>query len=271
MTDYERIAQAIEFFIERCGEQPSVESVAAHVGMSRFHFQRVFKQYAGVTPKQFLAAITLEYAKPLLEKRAVLEAALETGLSSPARLHDHFVTIDAMSPGDYKRGGAGMDVLYGFARTPIGLIRVLQTARGIAMLDFVESMEPLDVRETPLPKATFAREDRVAETVAERAFRGGDPLRLHVHGTNFQLRVWHALLAIEPGERVSYAQLANAIGAPRAARAVGNALAENPVGLLIPCHRVIQGSGAIGQYKWGAHRKQALLTLERALRPSGSV
>lgn len=264
--DYARVAAAIEFLIAHRSEQPSLEDVASYVGLSRFHFQRLFKRYAGVTPKQFLAALTLESAKSLLDREAsVLDAALDVGLSSPSRLHDHFVTIDAMSPGEYTSGGLGMLVTYGFAQTPFGMIRVAQTPRGIAMVDFVDGVAPLEPAQTPLPRATFDRDDRIAEAVASLAFgKSAEPLRLHIHGTNFQLRVWNALLNLHPGERVSYAQIADAVGDPKAVRAVGNALATNPVAVLIPCHRVITSSGAIGNYRWGSDKKRALLTWEAA-------
>jgi AraC family transcriptional regulator of adaptative response/methylated-DNA-[protein]-cysteine methyltransferase len=272
MDDFSRIAAAIDYLIAHRAEQPSLDEVAAHVHLSRFHVQRLFKRYAGVTPKQFLAALTLESAKPLLDRDAsVLEAALDAGLSSPARLHDHFIAIDAMSPGDYKSGGRDLRAIYGFAPTPFGTIRVVQTPHGIAMLDFVDEVGPIDPGRTPLPHATFERADEGAERVAERAF--GDrrePLRLHLHGTNFQLRVWNALLALDRGERTSYAQLAGAMGAHAAARAVGNALAVNPVAILIPCHRVITSSGAIGNYKWGERRKRALLAWEAATAQRGA-
>lgn len=266
MDDFKRIAVAIDYLIEHRAGQPSLDEVAAYIGLSRFHFQRLFKRYAGVTPKQFLAALTLESAKPLLDRDAsVLDAALDVGLSSPARLHDHFISIDAMSPGEYKSRGRGMQATYGFAQTPFGTIRVVQTHHGIAMLDFVDVVEPIDFDQTPLPHATFVREDRGAEQIAKLAFGGdGEPLRLHLRGTNFQLRVWNALLALDRGERTSYAQLAGAIGEPKAARAVGNALAANPIAIVIPCHRVIASSGAIGNYKWGERRKRALLAWESA-------
>jgi AraC family transcriptional regulator of adaptative response/methylated-DNA-[protein]-cysteine methyltransferase len=266
VDDFKRIAIAIDFLIDRRAEQPALDAVAAHVGLSRFHFQRLFKRYAGVTPKQFLAALTLESAKPLLDGDAsVLDAALEVGLSSPARLHDHFIAIDAMSPGEYKSGGRDLQATYGFAHTPFGTIRVVQTSHGIAMLDFVDDVQPVDPGATPLPHATFVREDRGAERIAELAFDDrSEPLRLHVNGTNFQLRVWNALLAMDRGERATYARLAEAIGEPKAARAVGNACAANPVALLIPCHRVIASSGAVGNYRWGTRRKRALLAWEAA-------
>ena len=241
VDDFKRIAAAIDYLIEHRTEQPRLDDVAAHAGLSRFHFQRLFKRYAGVTPKQFLAALTLESAKPLLDRDAsVLDASLDVGLSSPARLHDHFISIDAMSPGEYKSGGRGMRATYGFAQTPFGTIRVVQTPHGIAMLDFVDDVRPIDQALTPLPNATFVRDDDGAERIATLAFgKRGEPLRLHLRGTNFQLRVWNALLAMERGERTSYARLAGAIGAPAAARAVGN-------------------------YKWGDRRKRALLAWESA-------
>jgi AraC family transcriptional regulator of adaptative response/methylated-DNA-[protein]-cysteine methyltransferase len=271
MDDFKRVAAAIDYLIEHRAEQPALDEVAASVGLSRFHFQRIFKRYAGVTPKQFLAALTLESAKPLLDRDAsVLDAALDVGLSGPARLHDHFISIDAISPGEYKSGGRGLRVVYGFAQTPFGTMRVVQTPHGIAMLDFVDNVEPIDPSQTPLPHATFQREDRGAEQIAKLAFREDrEPLRLYLHGTNFQLRVWNALLALERGERTSYAQIADAIGEPKAARAVGNAVAANPVAILIPCHRVIASSGAVGNYKWGARRKRALLAWESAASAPG--
>lgn len=269
---FARIASAIDYLVEHRDAQPSLDEVAAHVALSPFHFQRLFKRYAGVTPKQFLAALTLQRAKRRLDADAsVLDAALDAGLSSPARLHDHFITIDAMSPGEYKRGGNGLAVRYGFAQTPLGLIRAGRTERGIAMLDFVDAISPIDPPATPLPNAQFVRDDRVAEEIALRAFgKASAPIRLHVGGTNFQLRVWNALLAIEPGHTLDYASVAAAIAQPTAARAVGNAVGANPVALLIPCHRVIAASGIVGNYRWGGARKRALLAWEaaRATRPS---
>jgi AraC family transcriptional regulator of adaptative response/methylated-DNA-[protein]-cysteine methyltransferase len=265
-TDYERVAKAIDFLIEHRHEQPSLDEVARNAGLSPFHFQRLFKRYAGVTPKQFLAALTLESAKALLDRDAsVLDAALDVGLSSPARLHDHFVSIDAMSPGEYKSGGAGLEVTYGVAQTPFGLMFAGTTPRGVAMLEFVQPGFTFDASRTPLPKATFKRDDTVAETIAARAF-GDDktPLHLHVRGTNFQLRVWNALLNVRPGAVKTYAELARDIGEPNAARAVGNALGQNPVAVLIPCHRVIASTGIVGNYKWGTEKKRALLAWESA-------
>ena len=265
-TDYERVARAIDYLIEQRHEQPSLDDVAANAGLSPFHFQRLFRRYAGVTPKQFLAALTLESAKALLDRNAsVLDAALDVGLSSPARLHDHFVSIDAMSPGEYKAGGANLEVTFGLAQTPFGTMFAGSTPRGIAMLEFVESDFTFDPAKTSLPNATFTHDDRVAEEIAQRAF-GQDPapLHLHVRGTNFQVRVWSALLNVRSGSVKTYADLARDIGDPNAARAVGNALGANPVAVLIPCHRVIASTGVIGNYKWGSQKKRALLAWEAA-------
>ncbi len=273
MNDYRRIAEAIAYLVDHRAEQPTLDEVAAASGLSSYHFQRLFKRYAGVTPKQFLAALTLEHAKKLLDRDAsVLKASLESGLSGPARLHDHFIAIDAMSPGEYKSGGRNLHATYGFAQTPFGRVRAVSTQRGVAALDFVHDDHgdaPFDPRSTPLPQGTFARDDRIAEAIAQRAFGvDREPLRLHVRGTNFQVRVWRALLQLERGERISYAQLADALGAPRAARAVGNAVAANAVAVLIPCHRVIAASGAVGTYRWSSRRKLALLPWEAAMQRS---
>lgn len=265
-TDYKRVAAAIDYLIAHRGDQPSLDDVAAHVHLSPFHFQRIFRKYAGVTPKQFLAALTLESAKGLLSRQtSVLDAALDVGLSSPARLHDHFVTIDAMSPGEYKSGGDGIEVRYGFAQTPFGRMFAGVTPRGIAMLEFVDGTYTFDPKASSLPNATFTHEDAVAADIAERAFsRSGEHFKLHVRGTNFQLKVWNAILGVSAGEITTYGDIAHAIEDEKASRAVGNALGSNPVAVLIPCHRVIASTGIVGNYKWGKERKQALLAWEAA-------
>ena len=269
-TDYDRVARAIDYLIAHRDQQPSLDAVAASVHLSPFHFQRIFRKYAGVTPKQFLAALTLESAKNLLaRKSSVMDAALDVGLSSPARLHDHFVTIDAMSPGEYKSGGEGLHASYGFAQTPFGRMLAAVTPRGIAMLEFVGEEFVFDPEASPLPNATFVRDDAAAADIAERAFsRSGERFALHVRGTNFQLRVWNAILAVNSGHVTTYGELAHAIDEAKASRAVGNALGANPVAILIPCHRVIAGTGIVGNYKWGTKRKQALLAWEAACEAS---
>ncbi len=265
-TDYSRVADAIAFIVEHAADQPPLEAIADRVGLSPFHFQRTFRRYAGVTPKQFLAALTLESAKALLDKDAtVLDASLDVGLSSPARLHDHFVSIEAMSPGEYKSGGAALDIPFGFAQTPFGLMLAARTARGICMLEFVNE-ERFDVSTALLPNARYHRDDRVADSIVREVF--GEPsnaaIPLHVRGTNFQLRVWNALLGITPGTVTTYGRLAKTLSMETGARAVGTAVGSNPVAFLIPCHRVIAQSGAISGYRWGVERKRALLAWERA-------
>lgn len=272
--DYDRVAEAIGFLTEHVNEQPSLETVAARIGLSPFHFQRTFRRYAGVTPKQFLAALTLESSKRLLDRDAsVLDAALDLGLSSPARLHDHFVTIEAMSPGEYKTAGTGIVVRYGFASTPFGAMLVGRTDRGICALEFFDDRSDFDPQRTAFPLARFVHDDAVAHDLARTLFddASNDPIRVHVRGTNFQLRVWNALLRVGAGDVRSYAQLARAIDAPTSSRAVGNALAANPVGLLIPCHRVIASTGTIGNYRWGTARKRALIAWEAARRAEASA
>jgi len=265
-TDYRRVADAIAYLTEHRHEQPRLDRVASEVGLSPFHFQRTFRKYAGVTPKQFLAALTLESAKALLARDAsVVDAALDVGLSGPARLHDHFVSIEAMSPGEYKTGGAGVPARYGFAQTPFGLMLAATTTRGIMMLDFVED-DSFDPAPSPLPNATFTRDDAMAERLAAQLFgnNGSSSISVHVRGTNFQLRVWNALLAVPEGAVRTYGQLAASMGEPHSSRAVGNALGGNPVAFLIPCHRVITSNGIVGNYRWGSARKRALLAWEAA-------
>jgi len=265
-TDYARVASAIAYLTEHRDEQPSLDRLAASIGLSPFHFQRTFRKYAGVTPKQFLAALTLESAKTLLSRDvSVADAALDVGLSGSSRLHDHFVSIEAMSPGEYKSRGEGLRVTYGFTQTPFGLMLVATTTRGIAMLEFIESAH-FDPNITEFPRAQFTRDDSVADRLAPRIFgeTKSAPIRVHVRGTNFQLRVWNALLNVPEGAVRTYGQLAASMGEPDSARAVGNALAHNPVALLIPCHRVIAANGVVGNYKWGSGRKRGLLAWEAA-------
>jgi AraC family transcriptional regulator of adaptative response/methylated-DNA-[protein]-cysteine methyltransferase len=271
-TDYQRIAEAIEYLSRHTDEQPMLEDVAAKVGVSPFHFQRTFRRWAGITPKQFLQFLTLERAKQLLDERhSVLDVAFETGLSSPARVHDHFVTLEAVTPGEYKGRGAGLTIRYGVAPTIFGDAFIAQTERGICAFNFLENdlqQQTDDLREQ-WEAAEVVRDDASAGQVAQRAFDPAaadpnEPLRVVARGTNFQIRVWRALLEIPFGEVRTYEQLATAIGDPKAARAVGNALGRNPVGYLIPCHRVILSTGAVGNYRWAPHRKRALLAWEAA-------
>jgi len=269
-TDYQRIEQAIRYLSEHVESQPALDDVSDVVGVSPFHLQRLFRRYAGVTPKQFLQHLTLERAKDALDaSHSVLDASFEAGLSSPARLHDHFVTLEAITPGEYKTGGAGLEIRYGTAPTPFGEIFAAETTRGICALSFIENgdADALEALRNQWRHATLVVDDAAASRTASRIFEAREeraPIRVVAMGTNFQVRVWHALLEIPFGSMRTYQQIARAIGAPQSSRAVGNALASNPIAYLIPCHRVIQSTGAIGQYRWQAYRKRALLAWEQA-------
>lgn len=269
-TDYQRIEQAIRYLSEHVEQQPALDDVSATVGISPFHLQRLFRRYAGVTPKQFLQHLTLERAKDALDaSRSVLDASLDAGLSSPARLHDHFVTLEAVTPGEYKAGGAGLEIRYGTASTPFGSIFTAQTARGICTLSFNENDErdSLEALHNQWPHANLISDDESATRVSARIFEPSDehaPIRLVAAGTNFQVRVWRALLEIPFGSVRTYRQIARSIGEPQSSRAVGNAVGSNPIAYLIPCHRVILSTGAIGQYHWQPYRKRALLAWEQS-------
>lgn len=273
--DYDRITQAIRFIEAHAGEQPSLATIAGHLGLSEFHFQRLFHRWAGLTPKDFLQYVTLGHAKRLLsESQSLLDTSLAVGLSGTSRLHDLFVTIEAMTPGEFKRGAAGVVIRHGFHDTPFGEALFACTDRGLCHLAFVDDgrrEEALGDLAARWPMATLiadpGRTVPLAGTVAARmAGQRSEPLSVVLKGTPFQIRVWEALLTVPEGGVVAYGDLAKVAGAPGASRAVGTALAGNPVGYLIPCHRVIQASGAIGQYRWGPTRKQALLAMEGARR-----
>jgi len=270
MLDYERIARAIDFIACRSDEQPTLGEIARHVHLSPFHFQRLFARWAGVTPKRFLQALTVERAKTLLagSETPLLDVAHSTGLSGPSRLHDHFVRLEAVTPAEYRTGGAGVTIRHGFAASPFGDLFVASTPRGVCRLAFVDA--PVEARADELarewPAARLVRDDAEAEQIARRIFsrrpRDGEPLSLHVRGTNFQIGVWRALLEIPAGQLATYHHVARAIGRPKAARAVGRAVGANPVGFVIPCHRVIRSTGELGGYRWGVTRKRAIQVWE---------
>lgn len=272
MSDYERIAQAISFIASRVNSQPGLDEIAAHVHLSPYHFQRMFSRWAGVTPKRFLQVLTLERAKQLLSKSMpLLEVSDALGLSSGSRLYDHFVHLEAVTPGEYKLGGAGLTIEYAVHETPFGTAFIATTPRGICSFSFCEHAE-IDEHLAALQKkwqhATL-RENREQTQAVVQAMFGAEkkidrPVSLYVSGTNFQISVWKALLQIPPAKVVSYSQVANAIGHPGSARAVGLAVGANPIALLIPCHRVIQQSGKLGGYHWGLTRKQAIHAWESA-------
>ena len=272
--DYRTVEQAIRFVEGRFREQPTLDDIAASVHLSKYHFQRLFKRWAGISPTQFLHYLTVEYAKERLrESQSVLAATLDAGLSSTGRLHDLFVTLEAVTPGEYRRLGAGMRIAYGFHATPFGRCLAATTARGLCALQFVQEGdgdEALAVLASRWPRAALVEEPEETARLIEQIFlTAGErsrPFLLLLKGTNFQVKVWQALLAIPPGAMVSYQDVAAYIGAPKASRAVGRAVAENPLAYLIPCHRVITSTGEAHRYRWGTARKKAMLGWEAGRR-----
>lgn len=267
---YALVARAIEFIRARAVEQPSLEEIAAHVGLSEYHFQRLFVQWAGVSPKRFLQYLTKEHATAALRRAGdVLGVSLAVGLSAPSRLHDLIVTCEAMTPGEVKALGTGVTIGYGHADTPFGNALFGWTARGVCYLEFCDGDQAVKLAALKAYwcGANFVADDAQAALLAVLIFpETPTPGKLHLvlRGTNFQIRVWEALLRTGPTEMLSYAQLATRAGVPRAPRAVGSALAANMLGYLIPCHRVIRGDYGLGNYRWGLTRKAALLGWESA-------
>lgn len=275
-SDANRIADAIAYLERHYRDQPSLDKVAAAAGLSPYHFQRLFRRWAGVSPKRFLQYLTLEHARAALEEgRSVLETAYDAGLSGPGRLHDLFVTFDAVTPGEYKERGTGLTVDYGFVATPFGDGFLALTARGVCGLAFVGDGgrdAVLEDYRSRFPGARFQKRADAATRTARRIFhprRPSERLILDLRGSNFQIKVWEALLRIPAGVLVSYGDVAAAIGQPSATRAVASAVARNPVSYLIPCHRVIRASGALGEYHWGAARKRTIVAWEAARREAG--
>ncbi len=267
--DYQRIAQAIRFLRENCLEQPKLEAVAAHVNLSPFHFQRLFKRFAGVSPKRFLQHLTAQSARELLrQSESVLETSFAVGLSSPGRLHDLLIAVDAITPGEVKSAGRGLRIGYGFHATPFGVCLLAQTERGICRLEFVEPGEESAAVErlhNAWQNAELSETTQQTAITCRQIFtqaKTGTPLSLLLQGTNFQLKVWQALLHIPPGAVTSYGDLADRLGHPGASRAVGTAIGQNPIGYLIPCHRVLRSDGSPGGYRWGIERKLAILGRE---------
>lgn len=273
--DYRRVEQVILFLEQNFRAQPDLKELAGHVGLSEYHFQRLFSRWAGVSPKRFLQFLTVEYAKELLSSstNSLLDVAYDAGLSGPGRLHDLFVTCEAMTPGEFKRRGAGVTITYGFQPSPFGDCLLAVTDKGICGLAFTQTgdrEQALGDLRVRWPAATFIENQDLTRPFVSRIFspadQPGQPLPLFLKGTNFQLQVWQALLRVPPGAVVSYDDLAAAIGRPGAARAVGAAVGQNPISYVIPCHRVIRKVGLIGDYHWGKARKKAMLGLEAAYR-----
>lgn len=270
MADYQRIAKAITYIKEHSAEQPSLDEIAKAVHLSPYHFHRMFKKWAGVTPKEFLKYISLDQAKNLLGKNQTLEeVTFRTGLSSTSRLHDLFVNIEGMTPGEYKNGGRELQILYSFDESPFGMAMIASTNKGICSFTFVDS-ENEGIRD--LKKTWFNADIKEGtnkhiknlEKVFSHTGRRPDDIKLHIKGTNFQLKVWEALLKIPSGALATYSDIAARIDHPKSSRAVGTALSRNPVAYLIPCHRVIRKVGGIGEYRWGSTRKRAIIGWESA-------
>lgn len=276
--DFRRIARAIRFIDAHFREQPRLAEIAASTGLSEFHFNRLFRRWAGVTPRQYLAFLTARAARGALdEDTSVLEAAYSVGLSGPGRLHDLLVTLDAVTPGELKTRGAGLEIRYGFSDTPFGSAMIASTARGVCHLGFEgrpQVRAALAALAARWERAHLTRSDEDAQRTALEIFgagQGGErtPIRLAVRGTNFQLKVWQALLEVGSDGPTTYGAVAEAAGVPGSERAVGNAVGANPVAWLIPCHNVLRADGSLGGYRWGEERKRAMLAwAERDIIPA---
>ena len=267
-ADYRRVELAIGFLEDNARRQPDLTEVAASVGLSEYHFQRLFTRWAGVSPKRFLQFLTKENAKALLSRTSVMTAAYEAGLSGPGRLHDLLVQCDAVTPGEYRTKGAGMEIVYGYHPTPFGECLLALTGRGICFLGFVTigRGELLMELKSHWANATLTESPSRTAPLVAKIFspQSGETLPVHLRGTNFQLKVWEALLRLPPGAATSYEALAEQVGSVNSARAVGNAVARNPLAYLIPCHRVLQKAGGFGNYRYGPRRKMAILGWEVA-------
>ena len=271
--DHERIEKAIQFLGENFQDQPSLAEIAHAAGMSEFHFQKMFQRWAGISPKRFLQFLTKEHAKELLKNSNLMDASFDTGLSGPSRLHDLFISCEAVSPGEFKQKGKGLVIKYGFHPSPFGKCFIALTDRGICSLLFPGKMNQKEILKEfkkTWANAEFLHDQNETRKFVEVIFNpaksktGAKPIRLLCRGTNFQIKVWEALLRIPKGSVVTYKTIAQAVGAPRASRAVGSAVGKNSIAYLIPCHRVIRGLGHLGGYRWGLPRKQAILGMESA-------
>lgn len=276
--DYRRVSEALKYLQVNHLKQPELAEVAAAINSSEYHFQRLFSRWVGISPKRFLQFLTREHAKRLLaDSQSVLDTALDSGLSGPGRLHDLFVQCEAMTPGEVKAQGHGVQIGFDLCNTPFGRCLIAVTGRGICQLQFVDSDDPdagINLVRSEWPKAEITYQRGKYQALVSQLFdpfRGPEkPLYLLLKGTNFQVKVWEALLRIPPGALVSYQQVAEAIGKPSAARAVAGAIAKNPIGFIIPCHRVIKSIGVIHGYRWGSERKKAIIGWESAQRELAS-
>ena len=263
--NYKKIEKVIKYIDENFKEQPSIDTIASYIGMSKYHLIRVFKEYVGVTPMQFLQSITLNYAKEhLKESKSILDSALDMGLSSPSRLHDLFVNIIGVTPKEYKESGKNVKITYGYGSTPFGEALIAFTKRGVSYLGFVDNdKEGIFNRFKEIwEKAELIKDDEKAQEFLNNIFVEKKKFDLYVKGTNFQINIWKALLNIPNGTIATYQDIANSINKPKAVRAVASAIGSNHIGYLIPCHRVLAKSGAMSGYRWGIERKKILVAYE---------
>jgi AraC family transcriptional regulator, regulatory protein of adaptative response / methylated-DNA-[protein]-cysteine methyltransferase len=270
-TNFERIAAAIEYINSNFKEQPNLDEVAEKVAMSPFHFQRMFTEWAGVSPKKFLQYITVSNAKKMLKEKGItlFDTAIETGLSGTGRLHDLFINIEGMTPGEYRNGGASLSINYSFAESPFGNLLVASTPKGICHLSFADDQAAaLNELRLKFPNATYRQMTDMIQQNAMFIFTHDwsklNQIKLHLKGTAFQLKVWEVLLKIPMGQLTTYGTIARQIAQPNASRAVGTAIGDNPVAFLIPCHRIIQSTGLFGGYHWGPTRKAVMIGWEAA-------
>jgi len=268
--NYNRIAEAIQYIQANFKNQPGLEEIAERVNLSPFHFQRLFSEWAGTSPKRFLQYISIGYAKQMLrDNQTIFDTALETGLSGAGRLHDLFVNIEGMTPGEYKNGGENLSIRYSFAKSPFGNVIVASTKKGLCYVAFYDDKnDAVRILKSQFPSADYQQFVDAEHTNALLIFNKNrdelQQIKLHLKGTDFQLKVWESLLKIPLGKFATYGALAKSLQNPNAARAVGTAIGDNPVAFLIPCHRVIQSSGALGGYHWGSNRKTAIIGWEAA-------
>ena len=266
--EYEKIEKVIRYLVAHHTEQPNLSDLAKVAHLSEFHFHRLFSKWAGITPKTLLKVLTVEHAKKCLEEsQDLLSVSHQVGLSGPSRLHDLFVTMEALSPGEYKSKGKGLALQFGVHDSPFGRCLIAMSPRGICYLSFIdEDSEKREIEEmkTEWQSATWVRDQVLTSSVIENVFKksGQSPLRIHAIGSPFQVKVWNALLKIPPSALTSYGRIAESIGCPGASRAVGTAVGKNAISYLIPCHRVIRETGVVGNYRWGRNRKLAILAWE---------
>jgi AraC family transcriptional regulator, regulatory protein of adaptative response / methylated-DNA-[protein]-cysteine methyltransferase len=268
-TNFDRVEEAIGYITTHFKNQPSLDEVAEKIHLSPYHFQRLFSDWAGVSPKKFLQYISVEHAKSILKDRrsSLFDAAFETGLSGTGRLHDLFINIEGMTPGEYKNGGENLSINYSYAESPFGDMLVASTSKGICHMAFADDEhEALAALQKIFPNAHYKQMvDLIQQNalyIFTKDWKNLDKIKLHLKGTPFQLKVWETLLKVPMGKLLAYGSVAEALHSPKASQAVGSAVGSNPVAFLIPCHRVIQSTGVIGKYHWGSNRKTAMIGWE---------